>query len=430
MTERATSRAPSRSPNERAALLVAVVGVASLLVVVAVGIGFSLRTAPSPGPPLSELCTRTVAVSNTTALLGNAFDDGAVWGVGTNATSVLAGGTEAYAAPTDINRPALVELEGASRDAKGINLTTPLGVYFADGGIYAATGNGTTWMIGGQGSTSPGAAPSPVLIEWNSSGVVNLTAEIVPYFGSAAVPGGPSDLGVWSTAWNGSAWLVGGTGASGAVLLAVRDGEVTPLTLSVPGDASDDYVIVTAWNGTGWLIGGFGILDTYAHGAMTDLLGGSPFAGSGVYGADWNGTSWLLGGGSPSALAVLEGERLVPGPALPASFRGAWVNSIVALPSSVWIGGCSGWLLAGLGLTGSGAYTSALALWVPGPSGAMVDLTGLLPSSFVGGEVEDATWAPSLGPYAIVLSGQGDLNLTSGASVGALAVLSIDGEST
>lgn len=414
------------APGDRWSRVAAFLGAAVGAMLVVLGNGFvPLSAGPGGSPSAEQACLHGVTLQNSTAVLGGAFRAGGIWGQGANSTGVLLGGTSLYVKATDLNRPALLELLGNRSGSVGVNLTSEFEPYFTDGGIYAATWNGTAWLIGGQADFD--GTPGPSLVSWSGAAVANLTPRISSYFVGLPAPGqsSPPDWGIWATEWNGSAWLVAGNGSRGAVLLALEGNLVTDLTPELGPSAARGYITLIDWNSTAWMVGGFQVFGTYSGGRFTDLLPNSSFASSGVFAADWNGTGWLVGGGSPPALATLRGDRLAPGPALPASFRGAWVNSIAALPSSAWAPSCSGWLVAGLGLVGSGQYTAALALWQPSDPGPLVDLTAELPSSFLGGEVEDVGWAPSLGPATLVLSGQGSLSLATGASVGALAVLTL-----
>ena len=60
---------------------------------------------------------------------------------------------------------------------------------------------------------------------------------------------------VYSVAWNGSYWLIGGEPSSGGVNLVRYDGcsTYTNLTSNIP---SISTVTSIAWNGSYWLIGG------------------------------------------------------------------------------------------------------------------------------------------------------------------------------
>lgn len=379
---------------------------------------------PLPLSP-SAACTSRITVEDSTPLLGTAFSAGAIWGSGGNNSSVLLGGTRAYVQSTDFNVPALSEVTGSVSQAVGQNLSSLIAPYFVDGGVYSETWNGSAWLLGGQADFN--GTPVPALVSWSDGTITNLTGQIASDFVQSAPSQPWPDWGVWETDWNGSAWLVAGNGSRGAVLLSIEGDEITDLSPALAPSAQQGYITMLAWNGTGWIVGGYQVLESYADGRFANLLPASPFSGSGAFGADWNGTSWLIGGGSPTALAVLTGDRLTDGPAMPASFRNAWINDIVDVPSDEWASGCSGWMIAGLGLVAPAHYSAALAVWMPTLAPGVVDLTALLPASFAGGEVEDETWAPNLGTGVLLLSGQGHLNLDTGFSTGALATLDLDG---
>lgn len=373
----------------------------------------------------SAACTGRITVEDSTPLLGSAFSAGAIWGSGGNDTSVLLGGTRAYVQSTDFNVPALSEVTGSASNAVGQNLSSLIAPYFVDGGVYAETWNGSAWLIGGQADFN--GTPVPALVSWSAGRITNLTGRIASDFVQSAPSQAWPDWGVWETDWNGSAWLVAGNGSRGAVLLSIEGDEITDLSPALAPSAQRGYITLLAWNGTGWIVGGYQVLESYFDGQFVNWLPASPFSDSGAFGADWSGTSWLIGGGTPTALALLTGDRLTDGPAMPASFRNAWINDIVYVPSDEWAAGCSGWMIAGLGLVASARYSGALAVWMPTLAPGVVDLTDLLPASFQGGEVEDETWAPNLGTGVLLLSGQGHLNLDTGFSTGALATLDLDG---
>jgi hypothetical protein len=141
----------------------------------------------------------------------------------------------------------------------------------------------------------------------------------------------------------------------------------------------------------------------------------SPFSG-GVFAADWNGSAWLIGGGSPGTVAFLHGTQLSPGPKLPANFS-RWVSCIT------WDG--RGWYVGGEGSASFSPYGPEL-VYLDAATGAVVDLTGLLPGAFTGGQIQFAALAPFEGASTVLLIGQGGLQAhaaTAGPSTGAAATV-------
>ncbi len=378
---------------------------------------------PAGGAPSTTGATRCVAalrIGNVTSLLGPTFQPGAPQTFGANGSAVVVGGIGVYVKQRSFTLPVFASLEGNPPAAPAKNLTAQIDPYFHDGGVYAAVWNGTAWLLGGQATWN--GTTSAALVAWKNGVFTNLSGLIANSFVNGSSPRPPSkgDWGVWALAWNGTAWLVGGNGSRGATLLSFRGTTVTDLSPQLASSRGSGWILLLAWNGTTWLIGGYHVLEAYAAGVFVDYLPTSPFAGSGAFGADWNGTAWLIGGGPPAALATLRDGTLRPGPAPPASFNGAWVGPIIALNASTWDVSCTGWLLAGLGSLPTGFLRPALGVWLPADSASPVDLSSRLPQSFDRGLVQFAGWAPPFGRGAILLAGQGGLNATTGASVGAL----------
>lgn len=375
----------ARTPGRRSAVTAAVV--LALLVVTAAVMVFGIPVPPAPVDPLT--------VRDATAWLGGTFRSGAVQGLGSNSSSLVAVGNGPVD-PTSLRTETLVAPAspgGASRNESPTFADT-----FGLGAPFAVAANASAWMIGGQFRSASSAAGA--LVAWGPAGLDDLSSDL----GSAFAGGG-----VWAVAWNGTAWLVGGNGTHGAALVSIEAGRVVDLSPELPPGRASAWVQWLAWNGSGWLVAGEGVLGTWWHGAYSDLWPVSPFHAGGVFGADWNGDEWLVGGGAPAGLAFLRGSTLVAGPALPPAFD-RWVNIVFAAPG--------GWMVGGRGTDSAGGPQPEL-VWVA-DSGAVIDLSTSLPSAFSGGEVLAGVRAPFLGPGVVVLGGIGDLRSSSEGGVGAL----------
>lgn len=366
----------------------------SLIAAVATELGESPTAATStPG--------QVLGVANWTAALGATFTPGAPQAFGSNASTIFIGGVGPWDKPTGDEFPAFATWQGGSNAQ---NSTAAILPFFPDGAVFGNAWNGSSWLFTGESTW--GDDGGGALVALSDGRWTNLTALVRPY---------SEGEGIWADAWNGSAWLVAGNNTTGATLLSYAAGRVTDLTGLLPHNLPGDWIQLIGWNGTGWLIGGYGVFGTLFHGHYTDLSIASDWVTRGVYAADWNGSNWLVGGGSPAATVVVQGTRPSAGVELPIGFD-RWVNSIV------WTG--SGWLISGKGTAPGGDAQGELAYW-GGLGSTLVDLTAELPSAFMGGQIQFATWAPALGSHVILLMGQGDLNEVTGYSAGAAATVTI-----
>jgi len=118
---------------------------------------------------------------------------------------------------------------------------------------------------------------------------------------------------LYSNAYNGSEWLIGGGYSSTGVLMSF-DGRYFSLLTKAISSAVPTFHSVQSigWNGQYWLIGGQGFLTEYDGSKFIDLtsrladilparaLLNHSFS---VNSIAWNGSSWLLGGGAPVAVS-------------------------------------------------------------------------------------------------------------------------------
>lgn len=264
------------------------------------GIGVYVRDPEFTLPVLADLRNGAMgpSVENLTPLVETEFFEGGTYALGWNGSDWLVGGQATWGG---INDGTLVALRGH----EVTNLTALIYPYFQGGGIFALGWNGTAWLLGG--NSSSGIA----LVGVQGTHVTDLTRYVPPrdplgwiqlttwnghewLIGGEAVfgtlqgrtyhdllPASPyAGTGVYSGAWNGTAWLAGGGGGFAVV---VEDDQVAPGP-SLPA-GFDQSVLFIASLSHGWVIGGKG---TSAWGGIAaDLVSwdGSP-GGSGV--ADWS----------------------------------------------------------------------------------------------------------------------------------------------
>lgn len=349
----------------------------------------------------------TFVVSNITSTLNGMFNPGSIQGLGSNSTAVLALGASYYSKSTDYNLPELADLFIRSGVLQASNMTGEIASYFNDGAMFGAAWNGSSWLL--TGAAIWGSMHTGELVTLKGSSVTNITDMVSGYFNGG---------GIWVDAWNGTGWLVGGNSSQGSVLLFIQGNRVTDLSGFLPNNKAGDWIQLLAWNGTGWFIGGKGTAGTLMGGTYTDILQQSVFRDSGVFAAAWNGNSWLFGGGPPAAIEEYSNGNVLPQAKLPASFN-SWVNSILTAGS--------GWLIGGKGVQNGSVFIPELAyLPYSTPAGGNVtDLSGKLPSSFNGGQVQSML-SPQLGGSTFyILAGQGNYNNTTGKGTGALASVTI-----
>jgi len=390
---------PPKAPSYQTAVAVLVVLIVAVSVAAAAWSESQRSLAPSAGPRVG-----IASVEDLTPRLGEVFSPGAIQGFGANDSSIFLAGIGVWNRPIGLTLPVIASL-GASGTAS--NVTPSVETYFEEGGVFGSVWNGTDWMLSGEATW--GSLNEGVLITGSGDHWTNLTPLVGSYF---------LDGGLWAVGWNGSGWLLGGNTSHGASLVSYDHGVVHDLTSLLTDNDPGYWIQLMVWNGSAWMLGGKGVFGTYSNGAYTDLMDESPFTDGGAYAADWNGSAWLVGGGPAAAIVVVEGASVQPGPALPSTFN-LWPGSVIWTPA--------GWLVAGKGGGSppwSGTSTPELCVWPSDQVGATVDdLSGLLPPSFEGGQVQFAWWSPLLGSNTILLVGQGSLDAVSGYSDGAIALL-------
>ncbi|MCI4317452.1 MAG: hypothetical protein L3J96_02850, partial [Thermoplasmata archaeon] len=104
------------------------------------------------------------------------------------------------------------------------------------------------------------------------------------------------------------------------------------------------------------------------------------------------------------------------GPMLPSAFN-AWVNVVVSADG--------GWVVAGAGYLANGSIGPELVWLGSTSSGPEVDMSGQLPASFAGGQVQFGGLANAYPAPTILLVGQGGVRQPTQQSHGAVAELTL-----
>ena len=214
----------------------------------------------------------SLTVANETTTIESDFLDGGVYAIGWNGSTWLIGGQRS---PGGSDEAALVALDGGT----ATNLTSRVASYFHGGGIWAIAWNGTSWLIGGNSSSTA------TLLAWDGGPVTDLSSRLVSHGskpwvqliagnGTETLVGGHGLFGLWtgsayedllpaspfqgggvySAAWNGTSWLVGGGGRE---LVFVRGGNVTD-ALTLP-PAFDQVALMVTATAHGWFVAGKGL---------------------------------------------------------------------------------------------------------------------------------------------------------------------------
>ncbi len=226
---------------------------------------------------------------------------GTVWGGGWNGSQWLISG---WGTDDDSTGPYIFTYDGAhvlaehSLDHYG-NASS-----WSGGDVFAASYNGKEWLLSGLGSGN--------LTSYHNEDSINHMALSI-FNGnnftdlSASVPNQLDQI-LYTNAWNGHYWLVGGGYMDLGVLFSFDGTRIVDLTDRI-AQAVPDFgsVQALAWNGDYWLIGGENFLAAYDGYKFTDLTNrlylafGSNGCCTSVNAIAWNGAEWMIGGGTPVA---------------------------------------------------------------------------------------------------------------------------------
>jgi hypothetical protein len=235
--------------------------------------------------------------------------EGTVWTGGWNGSEWLISGWGAVGGPSGSN-PYLYLYDGERQIVAG-----SLNQYEAEsswhgGDVFSVSYNGSEWLLSGLGSGSLVQSLKPsnhmALAKFDGYNFTDLSPE-VPY---------QMDEILFTNAWNGHYWLVGGGWEGNTGVLLRYDGvSFTDLSSQLESVKRQfDSVQAIQWNGRYWLIGGVGFLAKYDGQEFTDLTAElnattSPrhtlnftLCCNAVNALAWNGASWLIGGGAPVAV--------------------------------------------------------------------------------------------------------------------------------
>jgi hypothetical protein len=150
---------------------------------------------------------------------------------------------------------------------------------------------------------------------------------------SSLVPN-QQDAILYTNAWNGEYWLVGGGYLRNGVLFTFDGRAIVDLTGQAESAISNFASVQSlGWNGQYWLIGGVGFLAEYDGHTFVDLTQQLEHTVSSaiqsVNAIAWNGQSWIIGGGTPLA-------QLTPSHAWVATYTSSgFVDLSSTLPSYV-----------------------------------------------------------------------------------------------
>jgi len=249
---------------------------------------------PGQSPRLYEVYLQNDSHAQLTPTHGN----GTVWGGGFNGSQSLISG---WGTDDDSQGPYLYLFDGAHVVTEGSLDEYGQASSWSGGDIFAASYNGKEWLLSGLGSGP--LYGGPISINHMSLGTFNGTVFTDL---SSFVPG-QQDAILYTNAWNGQYWLIGGGNVQVGILFTFDGNRTADLTAqakaAIPNFASVQSI---GWNGAYWLIGGMGFLAQYDGNSFVDLTQELKYSlrtndFQSVNAIAWNGQSWILGGGPPIA---------------------------------------------------------------------------------------------------------------------------------
>jgi len=274
---------------------------------------------------------------------------GTVWGGGFNGSQLLISG---WGSDDASSGPYLWLYNGAQVVTSGSLDDYGQASSWSGGDVFSASYNGKEWLLSGLGSGPLGTYSGSEATNHMSLGTFN--GSVFTDF-SGFVPN-QRDAILYTNAWNGHYWLVGGGYLQDGALFTFNGSTIVDLSEQAE-NAVHNFASVQAvgWNGQYWLIGGIGFLAEYDGHTFTDLTQqlqntlSNEFRS--VNSIVWNGQSWIIGGGTPVA-------QLTPSHAWFATYTSpGFVDVSSALPSYVSNGSQSSSILT---------ITSMNGVWVMG----------------------------------------------------------------
>jgi len=253
------------------------------------------------GPGQAPRLERIGLANHSVTPLAPAPTGGTVWGGGWNGSQWLISGWGEDYGP-DGSNPYIFLYDGLDQVVGDSLNQYQAETTWHGGDIFAASSNGKDWLLSGLGSgnlTSYDNGNHMALSLFDGSNFTDLSSEVP----------NQRDLILYTNAWNGKYWLIGGGYYDNATLLSFDGKKIVDLTRmitqAVPTFGS---VQSLAWNGYYWLIGGVSFLAAYDGYRFTDLtpkldsaLELSGACCSSVNAIAWDGAEWVLGGGTPVA---------------------------------------------------------------------------------------------------------------------------------
>ena len=254
---------------------------------------------PGQSPRLVKIFLQNDSVTQLTPVPGQ----GTVWGGGWNGSQWLISGWGTDSGTSGSN-PYLYLYNGqeqvAGESVDQYNHETS----WHGGDIFAASYNGKEWLVSGMGSAP---LPTPTSGTYDFGNHMSLaTFDGKNFTDLSMIVPGHGDAILYTNAWNGSLWMIGGGYYSYGTLFTFNGRNVTDLTSRI-GKAIGTFgsVLSVRWNGSYWLIGGYGFLAKYDGHKFQDLtqqlsdtIGNDADSPLIVNAMAWNGSSWMIGGGS------------------------------------------------------------------------------------------------------------------------------------
>ena len=271
---------------------------------------------------------------------------GTVWGGGFNGSQLLISG---WGSDDASPGPYIWLYIGASVVTEGSLDDYGQASSWGGGDIFSASYNGKEWLLSGLGSGPLDAYTG------NHMGLGTFNGSVFTDL-SSLVPD-QQDAILYTNAWNGEYWLVGGGYTRNGVLFAFDGSAIVDLTGQAENAISNFASVQSiGWNSQYWLIGGVGFLAEYDGHNFIDLTQQLEHALSNgirsVNAIAWNGQSWIIGGGTPVA-------QLTPSHAWVAAYTSSgfvdlsstlssYISSVTQISSILTIASVNGfWMIGG-----------------------------------------------------------------------------------
>jgi hypothetical protein len=309
---------------------------------------------------------------------------GTVWGGGFNGSQLLVSG---WGSDDASFGPYICLYNGESVVTEG-----SLDVYgqassWNGGDIFSASYNGKEWLLSGLGSGPlRGYLGNHMgLGTFNGSVFTDLSSDVPDQ----------QDAILYTNAWNGQYWLVGGGYERNGVLFAFDGEKFVDLTGQAESVIANFASVQSiGWNGSDWLIGGVGFLAAYDGHTFIDLTPQLEHTVSNqiqsVNAIAWNGQAWIIGGGTPVA-------QLTPSQAWIASYTSTgFVDLSYMLPSYVSDATQSSSILTVTSANGVwtiGGYSGNHGILLAYNDGALMDYSNLVSSLTY---VNWVNWVPNI----------------------------------